>query len=60
MDFNYKKNGRSSSTVEVSLLHFWEARSVRRDGDLMGVDIVKLFSPVNFYRNIAAMNPVYN
>ncbi|KAL0719354.1 hypothetical protein Bca4012_068678 [Brassica carinata] len=39
-----KKTGRSSSTVEVRLLRFWEARNVRCGGELMGVDILLLDS----------------
>ena len=41
--------GRSSSTVEVRLLRFWEARNVRRGGELMGVDMLLLDSKVLFY-----------
>ncbi|XP_018453537.1 uncharacterized protein LOC108824614 [Raphanus sativus] len=36
--------GRSSATVEVRLLRFWEARNVRHDGELMGVDMLLLDS----------------
>ncbi|XP_056847802.1 uncharacterized protein LOC108821370 isoform X3 [Raphanus sativus] len=36
----YKKSGRSSSTVEVRLLRFWEAKNVRRGGELTGVDML--------------------
>ncbi|CAN7041697.1 unnamed protein product [Brassica rapa subsp. trilocularis] len=36
--------GGSSSTVEVCLLRFWEARNVRRGGELMGVDMLLLHS----------------
>ncbi|CAG7862541.1 unnamed protein product, partial [Brassica rapa] len=38
---------RSSSTVQVSLLRFWDARNVRRGGDLMGVDMLLLDSQEN-------------
>ncbi|WZZ14514.1 hypothetical protein YC2023_107603 [Brassica napus] len=38
------QNSRSSSTVQVSLLRFWDARNVRRGGDLMGVDMLLLDS----------------
>ncbi|KAG2271268.1 hypothetical protein Bca52824_065823 [Brassica carinata] len=38
------QTGRSSSTVEVRLLHFWEARNVRRGGELMGIDMLLLDS----------------
>lgn len=41
---NYKKTGRSSSTVEVPLLRFWEAKNVRRGGEFMGVDMLLLDS----------------
>ncbi|KAH0885113.1 hypothetical protein HID58_061209 [Brassica napus] len=37
-------SGRSSSAVEVRLLRFWEARNVRRSGELMGVDMLLLDS----------------
>ncbi|KAL0731286.1 hypothetical protein Bca4012_027380 [Brassica carinata] len=40
----YKKAGRSSSSVQVRLLRFWEARNVRRGGELMGVDMLLLDS----------------
>ncbi|CAN6880292.1 unnamed protein product [Brassica oleracea] len=36
--------GRSSSTVQVRLIRFWETRNVRRDGDLMGVVMILLNS----------------
>ncbi|WZZ84833.1 hypothetical protein YC2023_113412 [Brassica napus] len=38
------QTGRSSSTVEVRLLRFWEARNVRRGGELMGVDMLLIDS----------------
>ena len=38
--------GRSSSSVQVRLLRFWEAWSVRRGGDHMGVDMLLLESQV--------------
>ncbi|KAG5386316.1 hypothetical protein IGI04_037786 [Brassica rapa subsp. trilocularis] len=38
------KTGRSSSTVKVRLLRFWETRNVRRGGELMGVHILLLDS----------------
>uniref|UniRef100_M4F2C5 Uncharacterized protein n=2 Tax=Brassica TaxID=3705 RepID=M4F2C5_BRACM len=41
------QNSRSSSTVQVSLLRFWDARNVRRGGDLMGVDMLLLDSQEN-------------
>ncbi|KAH0897719.1 hypothetical protein HID58_047287 [Brassica napus] len=39
-------SGRSSSAVEVGLLRFWEARNVRRSGELMGVDMLLLDSQI--------------
>ena len=42
------QNSRSSSTVQVSLLRFWDARNVRRGGDLMGVDMLLLDSQVTY------------
>ncbi|CAF2123871.1 unnamed protein product [Brassica napus] len=38
--FEYKKSGRSSSTVEVRLLRFWEARNIRCADELMSVDML--------------------
>ncbi|KAG5397303.1 hypothetical protein IGI04_019117 [Brassica rapa subsp. trilocularis] len=38
------QTGRSSSTVKVRLLRFWETRNVRRGGELMGVHILLLDS----------------
>ncbi|CAF1708314.1 unnamed protein product [Brassica oleracea var. botrytis] len=34
--------GRCSSTAEVRLLRFWEARNVRKDGELMSLDMLLL------------------
>jgi len=42
------QTGRSSSTVEVHLLRFWEARNVRRGGELMAVDMILLDSQVMY------------
>lgn len=42
------QTGRSSSTVEVRLLRFWEARNVRRGGELMGVDMLLINSQVMY------------
>ncbi|XP_056859115.1 uncharacterized protein LOC108808418 [Raphanus sativus] len=44
VEFDYKEPGRSSSTVEVRLLRFWEASNVRRGGELMGIDMLLLDS----------------
>ncbi|CAH8348580.1 unnamed protein product [Eruca vesicaria subsp. sativa] len=38
--FSDLKSGRCSSTVEVHLLRFWEARNPRRGGELMWIDIL--------------------
>ena len=46
--FSDLQTGRSSSTVEVPLLRFWEAKNVRRGGEFMGVDMLLLDSQVNF------------
>ncbi|KAF3532786.1 hypothetical protein DY000_02041068 [Brassica cretica] len=34
------KSGRCSNTAEVRLLRFWEARNVRKGGELMSVDML--------------------
>ena len=39
--------GRCSSTAEVRLLRFWEARNVRKDGELMSLDMLLLDEQVN-------------
>ncbi|CAH8385071.1 unnamed protein product, partial [Eruca vesicaria subsp. sativa] len=36
--------GRSSSTVQVRLLRFWEAKKFRCGGEVMGVDMLLLDS----------------
>ncbi|XP_018515311.1 uncharacterized protein LOC108872317 isoform X3 [Brassica rapa] len=38
------QRGRSSSTLQVRLLRFWDPRNVGRGGDLMGVDMLLLDS----------------
>ncbi|CAH8361470.1 unnamed protein product [Eruca vesicaria subsp. sativa] len=38
--FSDLKSGRCSSTVEVRLLQFWEARNPRRGGELMWIDML--------------------
>lgn len=43
--FSDLKSGRCSSFVEARLLRFWEARNIKRGGELMWVDI--LFLDVN-------------
>ncbi|KAL0740519.1 hypothetical protein Bca4012_082032 [Brassica carinata] len=40
------QDGCSFSSVQVRLLRFWEARNVRRGGELMGVDMLLLDSQV--------------
>ncbi|XP_033130063.1 uncharacterized protein LOC108872317 isoform X4 [Brassica rapa] len=40
------QRGRSSSTLQVRLLRFWDPRNVGRGGDLMGVDMLLLDSQV--------------
>ncbi|CAH8363557.1 unnamed protein product [Eruca vesicaria subsp. sativa] len=42
--FSDLQAGRSSSTVQVRLLRYWEARNFRRGGELMGVDMLLLDS----------------
>ncbi|CAG7881398.1 unnamed protein product [Brassica rapa] len=39
---------RSSSTVKVRLLRFWEAKNVGRGWELMGVDMLFLDSQVTY------------
>lgn len=39
MFFSDLKVGKCSSIVEARLLRFWEARNVKRDGELMWVDL---------------------
>lgn len=34
------KYGRCSTTAEVRILRFWEARNIKRGGELMGVDML--------------------
>lgn len=46
--FSDLQTGRSSSTVEVPLLRFWEAKNVRRGGEFMGVDRLLLDSQVMY------------
>uniref|UniRef100_A0A0D3CJM0 Uncharacterized protein n=1 Tax=Brassica oleracea var. oleracea TaxID=109376 RepID=A0A0D3CJM0_BRAOL len=36
------QTGRSSSSIQVCLLRFWEARNVWRGGELMEVDMLFL------------------
>ncbi|CAN6984769.1 unnamed protein product [Brassica oleracea var. botrytis] len=45
--------GRSSSTVQVRLICFWETRNVRRNGDLMGVVMILLNS--QFLSNVLTL-----
>ncbi|CAN6802366.1 unnamed protein product [Brassica oleracea var. botrytis] len=39
-----KRTGQCSSTVQVRLLRYWEARNARLSGELMGVDMLLLDS----------------
>lgn len=41
--------GHSSSTVEVRLLRSWDARTLRRGGERMSVEMLLLDSQVMFY-----------
>lgn len=43
--FFYLKTGRCS-TIQVWFLRYWEARNVRRGGELMGVDMMLFDSQV--------------
>nr|VDC71214.1 unnamed protein product [Brassica rapa] len=47
------QTGRSSSTVKVRLLRFWETRNVCRGGELMGVHILLLDSQVIYMLSIS-------
>ncbi|KAH0906542.1 hypothetical protein HID58_038369 [Brassica napus] len=38
--FSDLKSGKCSSAVEVRLLRFWEAKNVKRGGELMWVDML--------------------
>ncbi|WZZ44402.1 hypothetical protein YC2023_040661 [Brassica napus] len=44
--FSDLKSGKCTSVVEARLLRFWEARNVKRGGELMWVDM--LLVDVNF------------
>ncbi|CDY12727.1 BnaC04g29140D [Brassica napus] len=44
--FSDLQTGRSTSTVEVRLLRFREARNIRRGGELMGIDVLLLDSQI--------------
>ncbi|CAH8381728.1 unnamed protein product [Eruca vesicaria subsp. sativa] len=48
--------GRSSSTVQVRLLRYWEARNFRRGGELMGVDMLLLDSQSTMVPAIVHVN----
>ena len=55
-----QQTGRSYSTVQVRLLRFWEARNVRRGGELMGVDMLLLDSQVSYLTPpFVLLNPYY-
>lgn len=40
--FSHLKTGGCTSVVEARLLRFWEARNVKRGGELMWVDIISV------------------
>ncbi|KAF2557401.1 hypothetical protein F2Q68_00015223 [Brassica cretica] len=41
------KAGRCSNTADVRLLKFWEARNVRKGGELMSLDMLLLDEQIN-------------
>lgn len=41
------KSGRCSKAVEVRLLRFWKARNVKKDDELMSVDMLLVDEKVN-------------
>ncbi|XP_013713774.1 uncharacterized protein LOC106417529 [Brassica napus] len=43
--FSDLKTGRCSSVVEARLLRFWEARNVKRGGELMWMDLLMVLVP---------------
>ncbi|KAG5404668.1 hypothetical protein IGI04_010787 [Brassica rapa subsp. trilocularis] len=55
--FEYKKSGRSSSTVEVRLLRFWEARNIRCADELLLVDTNVSFV-LGFLRRLLCQPPL--
>ncbi|KAG2314029.1 hypothetical protein Bca52824_017151 [Brassica carinata] len=46
-----KLAGHCSSTLEVRLLIFWEARKVKRGGELMGVHMLLLDAKISISNN---------
>ncbi|CAH8367856.1 unnamed protein product [Eruca vesicaria subsp. sativa] len=56
--FSDLKSGRCSSTVEVRLLRFWEARNPRRGRELMWIDMlmVDVNAKAYFSASIARLN----
>jgi len=44
-----KSGGKCSSVVEARLLRYWEARNVKRGGDLMWVDMLMIDINVSFF-----------
>ncbi|KAG5387858.1 hypothetical protein IGI04_029399 [Brassica rapa subsp. trilocularis] len=54
------QSGGSSSTVEVRLLRFWEARNVCRGGELMGVDMLLLDSQITAVKSTVTDPPQDN
>ncbi|WZZ20540.1 hypothetical protein YC2023_121927 [Brassica napus] len=51
--FSDLKTGRFSSVVEARLLRFWEAKNVKRGGELMWMDLLMVDVNVScsFYHN---------
>lgn len=45
--FSDLKAGRNAQPVVARLLRFWEARNVKKGGELMGVDMLLLDEKVN-------------
>ena len=46
--FSDLKTGRCSSVVEARLLRFWEARNVKRGGELMWMDLLMVDVNVSY------------
>ena len=44
-----KSGGKCSSVVEARLLRYWEARNVKRGGDLMWIDMLMIDVNVSFF-----------
>ncbi|KAF2547630.1 hypothetical protein F2Q70_00023664 [Brassica cretica] len=46
------KSGKCSSAVEARLLRFWEAKNVKRGGELMWVDLLLIDANVSCFRTV--------